>query len=434
MEILKIDGFLTIKHAQLEIKQLNILIGPQASGKSAIAKLLYFFKDFINEGIPESARENLSKADVIKSALESFNEIFPRYSWEKQKFSIEYRVKDIHICVQHIASQSNTRLRLSFTYSDALDKIRRKIVQAYKKRQEELEKEAQRRSPTRTKVSHLEYEFSQISKQVMSVEFGPDFLEDSTFIPAGRSFFSNLQKNVFSFLAGNIPIDPFLKEFGSAYERSKSLVRYRNEIFDRRSISFNETDALIEIVLKGKYKFLDGQDWIESEHCRLNAANSSSGQQEALPMLVVLSVLPFIYGPNHKNLFFIEEPEAHLFPEAQQKIVKIISMIHNLTNRKNRFFLTTHSPYVLSVLNACILAGDVLQEPKSTKAWKAISEQWKNFSIQYEDVSAYSIQNGTAKKILNEEERLIDVNVIDSASEEINTEFDNLLDIKYENS
>ena len=44
MQKLIVHNFKQITHAEIEVKDFLLLIGPQASGKSTIAKLLYFFK------------------------------------------------------------------------------------------------------------------------------------------------------------------------------------------------------------------------------------------------------------------------------------------------------------------------------------------------------------------------------------------------------
>ena len=44
MQKLIIDNFKQISHAEIEVKDFLLLIGPQASGKSTIAKLIFFFK------------------------------------------------------------------------------------------------------------------------------------------------------------------------------------------------------------------------------------------------------------------------------------------------------------------------------------------------------------------------------------------------------
>ena len=46
-EKLTVKNFAGITDLKIEIKRINILIGPQASGKSVCAKLLFYFKDFV---------------------------------------------------------------------------------------------------------------------------------------------------------------------------------------------------------------------------------------------------------------------------------------------------------------------------------------------------------------------------------------------------
>jgi predicted ATPase len=44
MQKIIIKNFGAIEYAEIEIKKVLVLIGEQASGKSTIAKLIYFFK------------------------------------------------------------------------------------------------------------------------------------------------------------------------------------------------------------------------------------------------------------------------------------------------------------------------------------------------------------------------------------------------------
>ena len=46
MEKLIVKNFLTLKHIEIELNKINIAIGPQAEGKSLIAMLIYYFKEF----------------------------------------------------------------------------------------------------------------------------------------------------------------------------------------------------------------------------------------------------------------------------------------------------------------------------------------------------------------------------------------------------
>lgn len=80
----------------------------------------------------------------------------------------------------------------------------------------------------------------------------------------------------------------------------------------------------------------------------------SSGQQEILWILM----LAFITILEKKSSFVvIEEPEAHLFPEAQKDVIYLISLMVNATG--SRVILTTHSPYILTSLNILLYSEKI---------------------------------------------------------------------------
>jgi predicted ATPase len=49
VEKLIVRDFSGIKDLEIDVKQINILIGPQASGKSVWTKFLFYFKSFPGE-------------------------------------------------------------------------------------------------------------------------------------------------------------------------------------------------------------------------------------------------------------------------------------------------------------------------------------------------------------------------------------------------
>lgn len=63
---------------------------------------------------------------------------------------------------------------------------------------------------------------------------------------------------------------------------------------------------------------------------------------------------------------FIEEPSAHLFPDEQketiQYIVNIFRNLQGIKNKKARFFISTHSPYVLNVINNMLKKGYLIEK------------------------------------------------------------------------
>ena len=59
---------------------------------------------------------------------------------------------------------------------------------------------------------------------------------------------------------------------------------------------------------------------------------------------------------NRKAYFIIEEPESHLFPETQKKIMQFIAAVKN---NGNEILVTTHSPYILGELNNLLYANNI---------------------------------------------------------------------------
>jgi len=64
MEKLVIDSFLDFKKLEIDVKKFTILIGQQASGKSLIAKLTYFFKTLLPNHFLNSIENDTNKRDL----------------------------------------------------------------------------------------------------------------------------------------------------------------------------------------------------------------------------------------------------------------------------------------------------------------------------------------------------------------------------------
>jgi predicted ATPase len=408
MERLQIRNFLNIKEADIDVGKINLIIGPQASGKSIIAKLLYFFHNFLSNTYINPI--NQTNTQIKKGGLHEFIQYFPKYAWREQEFSIIFLADDIEVSITH-KKNKNGEVKTSLDYSKILVNLHRKLnLNKKKKSIDEMKNDM-----ISEYVSNKDY--------IAKTEFADSFRE-TIFIPAGRSFFANLQKNVFSFLASKIVIDPFIKFFGSYYEMAKHADNslYLKASFEEK-VMVNKITNLIEQILIGKYKHENEQDWIIFEGKKINLANASSGQQEALPMLITISFSSLL-----QYLFFvIEEPEAHLFPISQKHIISLIALIYN--KKAHNFVLTTHSPYILTAINNAIMASEAAKKAGKEAVNKIMD---LDYSIKYEDVRAYTIRDGRVESIMDEESRLIGASVIDSVSDEFDNVFDSLINLQME--
>ena len=134
---------------------------------------------------------------------------------------------------------------------------------------------------------------------------------------------------------------------------------------------------------------------------------------------------------NNKNILYtttIEEPEAHLFPEAQRDITYLITLLAN--QPKSQVIITTHSPYILAALNNLVEAHLVGQ--KETKA-EAVSKVINPLLwVNPENLYVGYLDKGGIEDIIDPETRLIKHEILDGVSDDIMSKFDDLLEIQYD--
>lgn len=419
---LSISNFLAIKDAKIELRRINVFIGPQAQGKSIISKLIYFFKEF-PLAIFDAASDGKDKRQFDSALKGKFSTIFPMYAWEDRPFLVVFDNGFYKIYIEN--QKVGSRLRFSITYSSSISKALaagRKIF----KYQSLVEYDSAITIRNRPNVNRLARE---AIAEVLSKNVESPRMEQMIYIPAGRSFFANLQKSLFSFISSNIPIDYFLKEFGSVYESTRENDLMRQAGRERPK----SVQKLVEQLICGIYEHVKGQDWILGERGRVSLSHSSSGQQEVLPMAMILATWPYLSSKVFTRSFVIEEPEAHLFPVAQGQIVSLIATAYNAKGGDGSFVITTHSPYILTALNNLIQAGNAVRSYLGGDAGDVYNIVPEETHVNYEDVSAYMVKDGAVISILDDDYKLIEAEAIDSVSEYFSNTFERLIQIEVGN-
>ncbi len=407
MEKLIVNDFVTLKNIELNLNKINILIGPQSSGKSLIAKLLTFIKDIPSFTIDYIGDEdNSSYAGLLESR---FKRIFPSYAWEKNIFSILYTNKKFHI---HISNQGS-KVIFNFGNNNFYKLVDHGKNYFHK---------------------NISTDKNYVDKYIHRRNFATQYSRDELglpsttpcYIPAGRSFFSSF-KNPIKLSANDINVDYFISRFGSDYEDTKAFMNiglFNEQVPPRIKL-------LIKKLLNGRIERQENEEWIVSDTNRIKSCHASSGQQESIPMITLLTTWPFSSISRYSD-FVIEEPEAHLFPTSQNRIVSIISMIHN-QNKSIGYTITTHSPYIISSINNLLLASNIAtNHPKKSDAVKDIIDESE--FIKFDHISAYQITDMGSVSILDEDNKMINAEYIDQISNEISSQFDSLLDIEFGDS
>lgn len=148
---------------------------------------------------------------------------------------------------------------------------------------------------------------------------------------------------------------------------------------------------------------------------------SSSGQQEAVWILQLIFSLML---NNTRATLVIEEPEAHLFPEAQMYMVWLMALFAN--QEGNRLIVTTHSPYILTSLNNLLYAEQVGKVAERESVEKIIpSSYW----LDFDRLSVNLIGEGEISSILDRSIKQIKAEMIDSVSGILNEQYEQLLDL-----
>ena len=67
MQKLTVKNFLTLHDIMLDVNHINLIIGPQAQGKSLLAKLVYYF-----EALWRDYHDMLTAEEPIEAPFETF--------------------------------------------------------------------------------------------------------------------------------------------------------------------------------------------------------------------------------------------------------------------------------------------------------------------------------------------------------------------------
>jgi hypothetical protein len=403
MEELSVKNFLIIKSVSIAIKPLTVIIGPQASGKSIITKLFYFSKK-ANEFFLEAIFQKKTPAEFGEFVADKFKLYFPSDGKYNENMEIKYKNGDFILTVSG-SREGSLIVKFSDNYSAFYTEARNEYL-ANQNQQAEIDLSVNRGSQL----------YHAIQESLFNGVKGiaPDFGYSQIYIPAGRAFFSLLQKNIFQIIKSDNLIDQYMLEFGSWYETFKSIgERILNGQTRFEPKTLETIKDIISAILDGNYHYEKETVYIYNKVGKLNIANCSSGQQELLPLILVVSSLPFYGFAGDGVSIYIEEPEVHLFPECQKALMDLLFYTFNHKRGKCQYFITTHSPYIISSINLALQVNEYVSRVDQGDG--EVTE--KHFKMDYSEIAAYSIVDGCSAPITNDEYRLIETSLVDKISD-----------------
>ena len=414
MKELIVTDFSVIGSAHLSLRRLTVLVGPQASGKSLLSKLCYFFLELLPDQ-DAFLTDGRSFGDFKEHIKEKFMKWFPSSAWGNGKFMIEFRGGEFKIRLTRMGYRGKSLDRVRIWTSDFFEEQYHFVLESVRTKLAEQER-SDRRPPFT-----LMWDVQKETATRFAHGMGRDYVGFQLFVPAGRSFFTNLGKAITAFEHGQI-LDPLTVQFGRlvSSRRADSYSRSADDSFWRRS------QALVEVVLGGRVKTARGEEYVETKDGRkIPFFALSSGQQELLPLWQSFKLLSFLH--ERTILLYIEEPEAHLFPSAQSKLMEFMGGF--ISHRETiDLVITTHSPYVLSKINNMLKAGALARHyPEKIREIDRVVP--RHAWLVPDDVGPFAIHDGRLMRIMDEE-CLIDASYLDEVSGDIAREFSKLLEIE----
>lgn len=390
MKHLVIRHFGPIKEADMDLRRVNIIIGPQSSGKSTILKIACFC-DWMERQI--ELTQNPDKYCDSNFFIENLIGFHKLEGYLQQETYIRYENDAV-----------------SFEYSEKNKKCTFKW------------NEAKRWKYKRTKIAYIPAERNLVAAipnwyQVnMNKDNILDFMKEWEFARK-------------AFLKGEQILDLPAKYEYNAYNQGDRIKLENGKELDL-TVASSGLQALTPLYVMLRYLtseyYKEAHTNVEQDMLRQNLHEVVAKECAGLTKGEQQNIIDTILTPHHTDLF-VEEPEAHIFPSTQKSFVySLVEMLNG--NVQHTCFLATHSPYILTAFNNIILAGETMAMSKE-KADKVSVIMPKRQTLCYDEVAAFEMSNGRNHSIMDEDFRLISADAIDAASQEISNDFDYLLNI-----
>lgn len=441
-----IKQFGPIKEIDIDLdKDLEVIIGPQASGKSTISKIIYFcrkIRDYFLQYLDGIINTEFYYTDELYfSFLKYIRRPFIGYfgtTRHMEMFTIRFDYEKES--KRYVTINLGDDRYAKFLFSPALKEDICYMIR-------EAVKVASRKNNLSFSDDFLDQaRFIASARRRIQQIFRDDYM--LLYIPAGRNLLATLPDGI---VPKEIPLserwgqdnevdisqtDLITQEFAQYIRKMRSSFGAKLEEIEQNylktvtgQIRNHDVDLacqLIHEILRADYVYdKDGEKlFYDNEHW-VKLMFGSSGQQEIVWALNII----FLAILKHEKTFLVfEEPESHLFPDSQEKIAQLAALL--IYSSGSQAVITTHSPYMLTAFNLLIYSGE---QEKNTNAENAVIR--KEFRLEPGTVGAYFISGeaGSLKNIVSEKRGLIDALQIDGISDSINERMDRILYNKSDN-
>jgi predicted ATPase len=394
-----IENFGPVKEADILVKPLTIFIGPNASGKSYISYLLWCLSssepDFAGlvQRLPKLPKKDLTIEKlgeaVKKYMLEVFGDPEPFYLNLEDHLKDTFMVDDIKLLIKTGAGRSKFKIcsdkeereigfeinakGLGYTTKGLTKAIEKnlKIETKLFHRRTSLEmlwneKNIYRTEPQADPKSSIVYLIPSLSRMLLDGYFP---YADTFIAPDGRAGLIRARDpiihEVFT-VRGPVSMNAADKAFMGFIEALNLSVRNKQS---------DELADFIEELLSVKFELQRAPPryMVRIKELKVPLQQAPSGYRELAPIILVLR-----HG--ERSDMFIEEPEAHLHPDAQIAIARGLA---GASKRGSDIVMTTHSIYILDEISNLLRLKKLSEQDKKGLGYK----NWEGLTPK--DVAIY---------------------------------------------
>ena len=421
--LLQIQHLGPIENCRISTNRMMVLDGPQATGKSTIAKAIFFFrtvKDEIYKTFFTDSVDPVPELNVRYYLLKKFHQMFDDSISLQKGTTLIYEYTSKTSLEISVDSMTGISLKLSHDILEWLEKYR---------------------YGTDKDIKHIYKELCTLFQDYHEI----------VYIPAGRSMLSifthqlnyilavlnDKQKNLLDYCVVDyinrvLQLKPFFKPSLLGDGTDDSSLAKVMQTHNSNLVVAKHVKERLKRILKGEYSYINGEEQLKlvtSEGAKnININFASSGQQEAL---WILNLLYYYIYEEQSCVFIIEEPEAHLYPDSQKEIAEYIALS---LMQENECIITTHSPYILGTLNNLLDANRLQEKGIDVSALLEKNSLIAQQLLRRDDFAAYFIDRGFVTDAMDEETGLIRNELIDGASDKINRFADELFDLERANN
>lgn len=415
MKTLIIDNVGPLNHVELNLKQINVIIGPQSAGKSCILKIACFCAWAEKRVQMEQGKNGFADFGYVAENLVKFHKMDGFFSEESR---VEYKSDTVGITIDF---KEGGEMSLDWGHGAKRWQYRRTRV-SYIPAERNLLSTIPNWFDVRMDGTNLKsfmgdwnYAHKMCGDNALlpilglGVKYYYDKSEDKDYVMLDNGTRLELQ-NASSGLQSVVPMWVYLD-----YLFTKQYLP--GEMSNSRTESENEEIArhIYESKFKKGLKKAAAEGTLIVERVGLSKRSFASKKdfEECNKLVQAYTVI------DHSDIY-LEEPEQNLFPATQAELIRKLLEMSSI--HKDGLFIATHSPYILFSLNNCLLGGMVGNKiPDEIKTKFGNKESW----IEPSKVSVWEIRDGEVKN-LQDKNGLIRDNYFNRVMKQVMGEFSNL--------